>query len=189
MTDPLNANKLLRELPTRLPRSTSSPLTRPTDVIAALVHTIHAALDFRLVNLPQPEGQAQRVEADFDDNASDTATAVENEDDSAVEGALPVGWNGRGEDMYAFEYKHDQSSLTFRVRVGRMGGRVQIDATAEVGRWLGRADEQDGAPSSLSVVLSDVVDSGAFPVPGTATAVESSSPNVAKAVGFRSVEV
>lgn len=134
MTDPLDTNKLLRELPTRLPRSTSSPLTRPTDVIAALVHTIHAALDFRLVNLPQrAEGQAQEAEADFDDNASDTATAVENEDDSAVEGALPVGWNGRGEDMYAFEYKHDQSSLTFRVRVGRMGRRVQIDATAEVG--------------------------------------------------------
>jgi hypothetical protein len=138
MADPLDTNKLLRELPTRLPRSTSSPLARPTDVIAALVHTIHAALDFRLVDVTQPQqagtSRTPQPEVDVDDNASDTATAVENEDDAApAEGTLPVEWNSRGEDTYTFEYKHDQSSMTFRVRVGRMGGRVQIDATAEVG--------------------------------------------------------
>ena len=73
----------------------------------------------------------------MDDGASDTDTAVDNDDDgTSVDNALNSGWNDRGEDTYSFEYKHEQSSMTFRVRVGKMGGRVQIDATAEVSSRL-----------------------------------------------------
>lgn len=139
MPNPLELNSVLTLLSTLLPRSTTSPLPQPTDVIAALVHAIHTALDFRLVNQRQPPStlpttsNANSEDDAIDDGASETETAVDNEEDtSQAEGSLGSEWNGRGEDSYSFEYRHAQSSLTFRVRVGRMGGRVQIDATAEV---------------------------------------------------------
>lgn len=146
MTDPLEAKAVLLTIPGLLPRSTSSPLPRPTDVIAALVHAIHTALDFRLVN-QQPTQSQQEVSPpdhkDIDDGASETETAVENDDESPTgDNMLNEGWNGRGEDTYIFEYRHAQSSLSFRVRVGKMGGRVQVDATAEASSislyWLSR---------------------------------------------------
>lgn len=139
MPDPLDTQALLLLLPTLLPHSTSSPLPRPTDVIAALVHTIHTSLDFRLTPSSNETLQtntaaaAAPVETEVDDGASDTDTAVDNDEGvSNVENALGEGWNERGEDTYKLEYRHAQSSMVFRVRVGRMGGRVQIDATAEV---------------------------------------------------------
>lgn len=140
MSDQLDTKRILESLPTLLPRSTSSPLPHPTDAIAALVHAIHTALLFR-VTIPtsaQPEAQTPQRDTDIDDGASETSTAVEQEGaeggagDVDVENRLWTGWNHRAEDSYGFEYKHPQSSMTFRVRVGRMGGRVQIDATAEV---------------------------------------------------------
>ena len=141
MPDLLDATRILILLPVLLPPSTSSPLPNPTDAVAALIHAIHANLDFRLVPsaTPTPVTAAAldnvSTQAEIDDGASETATAVEAEDDTrASEGQLSAGWNARGEDSYVFEYRHPQSAMTFRVRVGRMGGRVQIDAMAEVGR-------------------------------------------------------
>jgi proteasome inhibitor subunit 1 (PI31) len=136
MPDPLDVNHILELLPTLLPRSTSSPLPHTTDALAALAHTIHTALHFRLIppastQGTESEGQEQ-TQHDFDDGASETTTAVD--------GRLWTGWNHRAEDSYSFEYMHEQSSLTFRLRVGRMGDRVQIDAMAEVSpvlnKWL-----------------------------------------------------
>lgn len=139
MSNPLETPALLRLLLHLLPVSTSSPLPQPTDAIAALVHAIHTALQFRLIPGSTPSTAGQGVAAagnrgeNDDDAASETATAVEQgEDAEAPEGRLPEGWNSRGEDSYAFEYRHEQSSMTFRIRVGRMGGRVQIDAMAAV---------------------------------------------------------
>ncbi|KAK1924402.1 PI31 proteasome regulator N-terminal-domain-containing protein [Papiliotrema laurentii] len=192
MTDPLDPRAVLLTLPTLLPRSTSSPLPHPTDVIAALVHTLHASLDFRLTNQAAPlDTTAPNASAtddrskDVDDGASETETAVDNEEEGTQgEHALPDGWNSRGEDTYNFEYRHAQSSLTFRVRVGKMGGRVQIDATAE-----------DAAPNSLSIVLVDLVDPSAFPIPSSATGGEgssgssSSAPDApARSIGLKSLE-
>lgn len=208
MTDPLDPHAVLLTLPTLLPRSTSSPLPHPTDVIAALVHTLHASLDFRLTNQAAPlDTTAPNASAtddrskDVDDGASETETAVDNEEEGTQgEHALPDGWNSRGEDTYNFEYRHAQSSLTFRVRVGKMGGRVQIDATAEV-RLTGLTvrtrltQAQDAAPNSLSIVLVDLVDPSAFPIPSSATGGEgssgssSSAPDApARSIGLKSLE-
>lgn len=145
MSNPLETATLLGRLQTLLPRSTSSPLPQPTDAIAVLVHTIHTALDFRLIPGSTPStlvpqaGDIDRAApgGQDDDTMSETTTAVDQEQgqegDEAVSGnRLPEGWNSRGEDSYSFEYRHEQSSMTFRIRVGRMGGRVQIDAMAAV---------------------------------------------------------
>ncbi|WVQ82432.1 hypothetical protein IAT38_004560 [Cryptococcus sp. DSM 104549] len=192
MSDPLEATRLLQLLPSLLPRGTTSPLPHPTDVIAALVHAIHTSLQFRLVSplptaaarIAQPATQEASAEADVDDSVSETTTAVDQEDDAqsspAQEGRLGEGWNTRGEDSYVFEYRHEQSAMTFRVRVGRMGSRVQIDAMAE-----------DGSPHTLSTVLTELVNLSAFPVPSTATATSgpsASSPEApARSIGFKSV--
>ncbi|RXK40086.1 hypothetical protein M231_02543 [Tremella mesenterica] len=190
MSDPLDVNIILTLLQTLLPRSTSSPFPKPTDAIAALVHTIHIALDFRLIPNPNAghpltsdaiAAQNAQPGTEIADGASEI-TAVESESEPApVEGQLHPGWNARGEDAYTFEYRHAQSAMTFRVRVGRMGARVQIDATAE-----------DGAPYSLSFVLGSIVTPPAFPIPSTATSSgsssSSSSPEApAKSLGFASI--
>ena len=135
MPDPLDVDHILELLPTLLPRSTTSPLPHTTDALAALVHTIHTALAFRLIR-PTTEDTpdaALQEQQDFDDGASETTTAVDQDEaEGDVEGRLWTGWNHRAEDSYSFEYRHEQSSMTFRLRVGRMGGRIQIDAMAEV---------------------------------------------------------
>jgi hypothetical protein len=98
----------------------------------------------------EDEGQQQRGE-DTEDTVSETETAVNADDDDqaphgqsfsssldtrfvglATEARLPSGWNDRGEDSYTFTYKHEQSGLSFIVRVGRMGGRVNVSGMAEV---------------------------------------------------------
>lgn len=138
MSGPLNTASLLSLLPTLLPQGTTSSLPHSTDAIAALVHTIHAALQFRLVSpAPQPAEDNSKLEqpgssGDNDDTMSEV-TAVEQEDSSQPPAArLAEGWNSRGEDSYSFQYRHDQSAMNFRIRVGKMGNRAQIDAMAEV---------------------------------------------------------
>jgi proteasome inhibitor subunit 1 (PI31) len=163
MADPLDTSTLLSLLLLLLPTSSSSPLIKPTDAVAALIHTIHTVLDFRLI--PQPasaapppptseessapeSGNQAQGEQDFDDTVSETTTAVDQDQDqdgdgptgsgpggntrTVTEGRLPTGWNARGEESYTFEYRHAQSAMVFRIRVGRMGGRIQIDGMAEV---------------------------------------------------------
>lgn len=138
MSDPLAPESLLATLPTLLPPGGgSSPLPRPTDAVAALVHTIHVALGFRLqggqgasANTDETE---QTSEAEVDDTASETTTAVDPDEGAGGSEVLSQGWNARGEDAYTFTYRHEQSAMVFHVRVGRMGGRVQVDAMAEVG--------------------------------------------------------
>ncbi|OCF42795.1 hypothetical protein I317_03397 [Kwoniella heveanensis CBS 569] len=200
MSDPLSSTTLLDLLPRLLPASarTTSPLPQPSDAVAALVHAIHVSLEFRLVR-QQPQGgngesdSAVRVgtgagaddgvgggtddiDIDIDDGASETTTAVDPDADidaeqgntnadangsrlNIAENRLGEGWNSRGEESYTFQYRHGQSALSFRIRIGRMGGRVQVDAMAE-----------DGEPRTISLVLSDLVDTALFPIPSSATA-------------------
>lgn len=185
----LDADALLLLLPTLLPRSTSSPLPHPTDSVAALVHTIHTQLGFRLLPSPgtaatdagsssaggpaEPESSGNNE----DDDMSETTTAVDPNEDtgSGVANVLPAGWNARGEDNYTFEYQHEQSSMTFRVRVGRMGSRITVDGMAE-----------DSAPHSFSLPVGDIVNAGLFPIPSAATAATAAGDeqDAARALGF-----
>ncbi|WVF71666.1 hypothetical protein IAT40_006474 [Kwoniella sp. CBS 6097] len=120
---------------------------------------------------------ADAEDIDVDDGASETTTAVDPEAEqdqeqeqeqeqgnntggaNVAENRLREGWNARGEESYTFQCRHGQSSLSFRIRIGRMGGRVQVDAMAE-----------DGEPRTISLVLSDLVDTATFPIPSSATA-------------------
>ncbi|WVQ77257.1 hypothetical protein IAR50_006940 [Cryptococcus sp. DSM 104548] len=185
MTSPIDPRALLDSFPGLLPSGTSSPLPHPTDAVAALVHTIHTALGFRLVpsqafhEEPQSRPNDPQGE-DIDDNQSEI-TAVDPADDTAPPpNALGQPWNARAEDSYSFEYRHAQSAMVFRARVGRMGNRVQVDAMAE-----------DGEPHNLSIVLAELIQPSSFPIPSAATASSADSSDgvdaAAKKLGFKSL--
>ena len=140
--------------------------------------------------------------ADIDDAASETTTAVDQDEDqssSSDENRLGLNWNARGEDSYVFEYRHAQSSMVFRIRVGRMGGRIQIDGMAEVSTLcfgggcfgpLVLTLSKDGAPNTISLLLTELLNPSAFPIPGSATATGSSSNSSeapAEILGFQSL--
>ena len=164
MSNPIGARQLLQALPALLAQ-TDWPLSQPADAAAALVHTIHIALGFRLISPaapPRPSGpgdassggrgptstaapneeSGDAENGDHDDTQSE-ATYVNTdtgdtdpEGSGHVEGRLADDWNAHGEGSYVLEYAHEQSSMRFRIRVGRMGGLVQVDAMAAVCSYL-----------------------------------------------------
>jgi proteasome inhibitor subunit 1 (PI31) len=160
MPDPTLPKALVALVPHLLPATGDASLDTPTDLIAALVHAIQISLGFRLANTPSQQnsddkGPPRQTEDDRvpesrprnndDDTFSETETAVNDDEQvqppseglavsrSIIDAAkLLPGWNSRGEDSYTFEYKHEQSGLKFIIRVGRMGGRVNVSGMAEV---------------------------------------------------------
>ncbi|BEJ17759.1 hypothetical protein CspHIS471_0700270 [Cutaneotrichosporon sp. HIS471] len=186
MANPLDPRSLLALVASLAPSvHGSSPLPHPTDAAAALVHAIHTALDFRLVpSTPTPQdpdagvqNEPTELDACADDDAqSETATAVDPDEGQPPENALPATWNARGEDSYMFEYRHGQSAMTFRVRVGRMGNRIQVDAMPE-----------DGPPHTISLLVNDLLDASAFPVPPS-QAANAEGDAEARVLGFRSLD-
>ena len=102
----LDASALIQALPSTLPLGKKT-LGTPQDAIAALVHTALTALGFRLVGI---------------DDTDSIHTFESN--------ILPEAWNQHGPGNYTFRYKHEQSSLQFLVKVGKLGSRTIIDSIA-----------------------------------------------------------
>jgi len=103
--------------------NSSSPITisNSTSLIALLVHAIHTSLGFRQTRPAPPT-------IDSDGNTSQ---------DPLQRNRVNKEWfeSNSKEESFAFEYRHDQSSLVFQVRIGRLGGRTVINAVAvEVSR-------------------------------------------------------
>ncbi|KAL7409049.1 PI31 proteasome regulator N-terminal-domain-containing protein [Mrakia frigida] len=124
-SNPLSPSSLLALLPSLLPPS-SPTLTSPTDALVALIHTIHIALGFRFA-----------LASDYTNDR-----------------VLSEEWNARGPESYKLEYKHEQSGLTYLVRVGVMGGRAMVDAMAV----------EDDKPHNFSIpLLTSFAPSTSFP--------------------------
>lgn len=112
--NPLSPIHLLSLLPSLLPSSTSPSLDSATDLLVSFIHAIHISLGFRL------------------------SSTLHNSDR-----VLARRWNAGGPDSYKLEYKHEQSSLTYLVRIGTLGERAMIDAMAvEVNKQLHCSDLQ-----------------------------------------------
>lgn len=106
VSSPLSPSTLLGLLPALLPPSAPT-LTSPHDALVAFLHTIHISLGFRFAS----------------------AAAYTNDR------VLADDWNRNGPDSYKLEYKHEQSSLNFLVKVTTMGSKAIIHAMAvEVSR-------------------------------------------------------
>lgn len=121
----LDPSALLEQLPGLLPApeawqnsesgeasgsGSATSLRSPHDGLAALAHTILTRLGFRLTSLS--------------DEPSDKAVQ------SFAGNALPPAWNASGPGSYTFRYAHEQSSMTFLVKVVSLGARLLIHATA-----------------------------------------------------------
>lgn len=88
----------------RVPSSlNSSTLPHSTSAVAAVLHALNLASGLRLVG--------------------DTSSSA-----SGSSSSMPV-WN---EDAYTLTYGKSGNESAFRLRVGRMGGRIQVDAMNEV---------------------------------------------------------
>ena len=107
----LDPSALIEQLPRLLPSGDGkgSSIQSPQDALALLSHALLTRLSFRLTSISEA-----------------TAAPVE----SFVENVLPAAWNSAGPASYTFRYAHEQSSLTFLVKVVPLGVRVLIHATA-----------------------------------------------------------
>lgn len=106
MNDVLDPAALISQLPNLLPPSHKS-LASPQDGIAALLHTIFAALQFRLVAVNEVSSP-----------------------NMTLANVLPDDWNKDGPGHHTFKYRHDQSSLEFVLKVSKLGSRTVINAIA-----------------------------------------------------------
>ncbi|GAA5896300.1 hypothetical protein JCM5296_002940 [Sporobolomyces johnsonii] len=102
MADPLDPTNLVSLSKSLV--SPSSTLTSPTQALALLIHSIHSALAFRLID-PTP------------------CSAQDHPN------ALPENWPIPGAEL-KFKYRHEQSSLEFVVSVVDLGGRALIAGAA-----------------------------------------------------------
>lgn len=159
-TDPLDPAAVLEVLSQLLPRQAASAsssssssiapgaLKSPQDAIAAVLHAALTRLDFRLVGLAE------------DDRLSDYVTEQSegSTSSSTPQNALPfAGWNRHGPESYTLRYRHDQSSLTFLLKLLRMSNRVLINASAV----------EDHKTATVELSLPDYTSSSFFPYPVT----------------------
>ena len=87
--------------------STEPQLRDPYDAVALLCHACMIAVGFRLIGL----GEEGKIDV--------TAEAQSPE-------PLPSAWNSTTTSNYAFRYAHSQSSLTYLVKVSRLGSKALV---------------------------------------------------------------
>ena len=145
--DPLDPVALTSRLPNLLPE-TARKLSSAQDGLAALLHTAMTELDFRLIAV---------------DENSPSKPHQNN--------VLPEDWAKHGPANYTFRYKHNQSSLTFLIKVSKLGNRTLCNAIAlEVrprlhlnrGEFLIRMVQDDKA-ASLDIPTDYFVSPSFFP--------------------------
>lgn len=175
--NPLDPSAVLETLPTLLPRdSASSPATlrTPQDGLAALFHTALARLDFRLIGLTEDDrlsDYAQPSQPSASASGSAEASASTSTDSAPPVPAsqaniLPPAWNRNGPESYTLRYRHDQSSLTFLIKLLRMSTRVLVHASAV----------EDNKTATWELPLSDYTSASFFPFPREASASSSTAP-------------
>lgn len=103
----LDPSALIEQLAKLLPADSS--IETPHDAIAILTHATLTRLGFRLISL------------------SDTAGTVNVE--KYEDNVLSLAWNRTGPSSYSFRYAHEQSSMTFLVKIVSLSARVLIHAT------------------------------------------------------------
>ncbi|BGP11493.1 hypothetical protein JCM10049v2_007400 [Rhodotorula toruloides] len=151
MSDPLAPDALVQ-----LARSLASPnaqLSTPAQALALLIHAIHSALSFRLVQ-PKPDAEEETGASEGQQQGEQGGQAGEG-----VKNRLPRDWppeEGTGE--LKLKYRHEQSSMEFVVSVVDLGGRLLV---------AGAAVDNPARSSTFDLVTNDYF---------SPTALSSSSP-------------
>jgi len=136
MSNALAPSQLLSTLLGLLPPEVGV-LDNATAAIALLAHAIHTALGFRLVKPAATDSEA----------SSSTDPQVRNK--------LSKDWVDRasGDESFALSYRHEQSSLLFEARIGRLGGRIVVNAVAV----------EDDKTATLDLTTNDYTSASNYP--------------------------
>ena len=115
MAAPLAPDTLAALITQLLPAN--AVLSNSASAIAVLAHAIHSSLGFRLVKAAPPPvtGPEETVSQQ-----------------PSQQNKLASSWFERcaEDESFATSYRHEQSSLLFEVRIGRLGGRIVVNAVA-----------------------------------------------------------
>lgn len=117
-------------LPSHVQGDDSSDLASSYEAIALLVHAYLASLDFRLCGFDEDKlirKLSLTPLASY--HTLETHPKIHVAECASLAPRLPPQWNN-GFGSLSFVYKHKQSSMTFVVRVDRMGSKVEIRGLA-----------------------------------------------------------
>ncbi|MCJ1311963.1 hypothetical protein MMC25_005637 [Agyrium rufum] len=128
-----SANSLASVVKASLPES-NPELRNQYDAIALLSHSCMLVVGFQLVGL----GEDHKIES------HSSATDVR---------PLPAEWNATTSANYAFRYTHPQSSLTYLVKISRLGNKAVING-------LGIEDDK---VHTFDVAAGDFTSAASFP--------------------------
>jgi hypothetical protein len=140
-----------------LPKDATPQIKGPYDAVALAVHAGMIAVGFKLIGL----GEDHRI-GKFAVNSYKASSAnplSEAHSEASETQPLPSEWNASS--SYAFRYTHNQSSMEFIIKVGRLGAKATVDGIA-----IG-----DDKRTSFDFPVKDFVSEGNLP----ATPVEDSA--------------
>ena len=120
-----------------LSHSSEPQLRDPFDAVALLCHACMLVVGFRLVGLGEDDNN---IEATADPTAPQP---------------LPTAWNSTTTSNYSFRYAHDQSSLTYLVKVSRIGSKALVH---------GLTLPDEGKVHSLNVPVKEFISPSALPL-------------------------
>lgn len=118
----------------------SDPQLRdPYDAVALLCHACMIAVGFRLIGL----GEDDKIDATADPQAPQP---------------LPAAWNSTTTSNYTFRYAHSQSSLTYLIKVSRLGSKALVH---------GLTLPEEGKVHSVDIPIKEFLSPSALPLPST----------------------
>ncbi|KAI8096097.1 PI31 proteasome regulator N-terminal-domain-containing protein [Thamnidium elegans] len=131
MSKPTDSNVLDPSVILHATSQAASQLNNTYDAVAAACHAIMLSVGFRFAGLGDDARQ---------------------EGDGTIK-VLPESWNNNGPHCYQFRYSHPQSSLTFVIKIVRLGDKCII-----LGLGIG-----DNKTATLDITTSDYTSESFFP--------------------------
>lgn len=131
-----SASNLSKNMYSSLDPSNEPQLRDPYDAIALLCHSCMIAVGFRLIGL----GEDDKIEATADARSPQP---------------LPSAWNSTTTSNYAFRYAHSQSSLTYLIKVSRLGSKALVH---------GLTLPDEGKVHTLDIPIRDFLSAASLPL-------------------------
>ncbi|KAL6719337.1 hypothetical protein ACLMJK_003576 [Lecanora helva] len=119
-----------------LPKAPTLELRNPFDAIALLTHACMLAVGFRLIGLGEDHkiGIYTLPSLPLSHSLTHKSTTPNNPPETTSDPAspqpLPAEWNASSTSNYAFRYAHTQSSLTYLIKISRLGSKAVINGLA-----------------------------------------------------------
>lgn len=152
ITIPDLRQRMADALPTHPKDDDSSDLASSYEVIALLVHAYMTGLDFKLQGFNEDKRLRTCLHRMFSSPNLLLLTPTIAECES-LRPRLPPQWNN-GYGALSFVYTHKQSSMTFVIRVDRMGAKVEVRGLAVGDENIHRVERS----------IRDIVDAGGLPI-------------------------